>query len=90
MPQPQKYVSKPVVVEAMQLTSQSRPDILRWLGKSNYVERSFDPVNVLIINEHGNVMAELNDWIIKGTRGEFYPCKNSTFQEKYQLAGAAK
>jgi hypothetical protein len=27
------------------------------------------------------------DWIIKGVKGEFYPCKDDIFQTTYELAG---
>lgn len=85
----QKFVSKPVTIEALQLSRENRGEVLRWLGETNYQDRKFDPVNVLILNEHGPVLAEPGDWIIRGTRGEFYPCKDSTFREKYAPVGSS-
>ena len=34
----------------------------------------------------GDHSASANDWIIKGTLGEFYPCKPAAFQNKYEPA----
>lgn len=85
MPQPQRYRSRPVTIEAMQLSTASRKDVIAWVGEANLEDKSWDPVNLHIRNEHGLVVAELGDWIIKGSRGEFYPCKDSTFREKYEL-----
>ena len=30
----------------------------------------------------------VGDWIIKGVKGEFYPCKPDIFAATYELAGA--
>lgn len=82
---PLKYQGKPVVIEAMQLTEVTRNDVIEWVGRHNLENReAWDPNNLHIKNEHGIVTAEPTDWIIKGSRGEFYPCKDSTFTEKYQ------
>ena len=32
----------------------------------------------------GEMKANVGDWIIKGTAGELYPCKDSIFQEIYE------
>jgi hypothetical protein len=46
-------------------------------------------VRCLIISTlEGNMVAEPGWWIIQGTEGEFYPCKDSVFQRKYQKAEA--
>lgn len=86
--QPQKYRSKLVTIEAMQLTRnvKERADIIAWIGEGGIEDKdSFDPVNLHIRNEHGIVVAEPGDWVIKGSRGEFYPCKDYTFVEKYEV-----
>lgn len=80
-----KYRSKPVVIEAMRLSQANREEVLKFLGESNYdATRTWDPVNIMVLNEHGPVLAEVGDWVIKGSRGEFYPCKDSTFRQKYE------
>lgn len=32
----------------------------------------------------GNHRADLGDWIIRGVKGEFYPCKPDIFEETYE------
>jgi hypothetical protein len=85
---PQKYRGKPVLIDAMRLQASTRADIIAWLGDQWLDREQFDPVNLHIKNEHGVVIAEVGDWIIKGSRGEFYPCKHATFNEKYEVANA--
>ena len=79
-----RYRARPVVIEAVQLTRDNVREIKELLGKHNYTEKPWDPVNIYIHNEHGDVVAEPGDWVIKGSRGEFSPCKDVTFREKYE------
>lgn len=83
MKSPAKFQSRIVDIEAMQLTKENRADVLKWIPPEQVITRAWDPVNIHIANEHGAEMAEVGDWIIKGSRGEFYPCKDVTFKEKY-------
>jgi hypothetical protein len=32
----------------------------------------------------GEMSVQINDWIIKGVNGEFYPCKPDIFEETYE------
>lgn len=41
------------------------------------------PAHIRIDTLEGNMVADIGDWIIKGTQGEFYPCKDSVFRTKY-------
>ncbi|ULJ64011.1 hypothetical protein [Wielerella bovis] len=42
---------------------------------------------VAMVYTHEGVMrANLGDWIIKGVKGEFYPCKPDIFAETYDKA----
>jgi hypothetical protein len=34
----------------------------------------------------GSMRAEVGDWIIKGIKGEFYPCKPDIFEATYEPA----
>lgn len=35
----------------------------------------------------GTMLAVPGDWIIKGVKGEFYPCKPDIFAATYEIAG---
>lgn len=78
-----QYRSKRITIEAMQNTKENHDELVKWVGPA-FVERTWDPVSVAMNNEHGVVVCEKNDWVIKGTRGEFYPIKNEAFEEKYE------
>ena len=45
----------------------------------------FDVVNgnIYIDTLEGRMRADVYDYIIKGLRGEFYPCKPDVFRKKY-------
>lgn len=36
----------------------------------------------------GTMRASLDDWIIRGVKGEFYPCKPDVFKDTYEPADA--
>ena len=42
--------------------------------------------NILVIPTlEGNMQAKKGDWIIKGLKGELYPCKPDIFAQTYEL-----
>lgn len=52
-----------------------------------YVKRNGDRV-IGIRTLEGTMHAEIGDWIIKGVKGEFYPCKPDIFEATYEPADA--
>lgn len=84
-----KFKSKPVVIEAIQFTGSSSVDYMvdQWGIKfqramSGHQEEGFLFIDTL----EGTHKANSGDWIIKGTIGEFYPCKPEVFEVKYEPA----
>ena len=90
-----KYRKKPVVVEAMQfrLGVTKRSEILAFCPNAN-VGAPFDIHTgetddldirwVAIDTLEGVMEARDGDWIIKGVKGEFYPCKPDVFEASYE------
>jgi len=77
-----KYRKKPVVIEAVQWTGVWDDDISSFLPAKG---TSFDAEGELHIRTLDGVMAAgVGDWIIKGVKGEFYPCKPDIFAETYE------
>jgi len=77
-----KFRKKPVVIEATQWTGLNTADICCFAGES--IE-SIQPNKEFIIKTlEGNHIAQVNDWIIKGVKGEFYPCKPDIFEQTYE------
>ena len=83
-----KYRKKPVVIEAHQFDGSwtSAQPLLEWIGK-NAVWRAVGEDHQLIIRTfEGEHLALAGDWIIKGVKGEFYPCKPDIFEATYEPA----
>jgi hypothetical protein len=77
-----KYRKKPVVVEAMFFSGTEDSSVIAaWCGGSNVKS----PCEVQIKTLEGEMTALLGDYIIKGIKGEFYPCKPDIFKETYEL-----
>jgi hypothetical protein len=80
-----KYRKKPVVIEAV-----------LWDGKSGTIfplapfENSTEPPEVNIQGQlriatlEGTMYAEIGDYVIKGVKGEIYPCKPDIFAATYE------
>lgn len=81
-----KYRKKPVVIEAIQLTDKSFDEIVSWVGEDNLADGTSPDEGVIeIVTLEGNHLARRNDYIIKGVKGEFYPCKPDIFDQTYEL-----
>lgn len=79
-----KFVSRPVEIEAMRFTGENTDQCLRWITTKTFVAPDEDSKpNICIKTLEGIMAAAPGDWIIKGTEGEFYPCKPSVFERKY-------
>ena len=72
-----KYIKKPIAVEAIQWTGKNQEE-LEAFGCSFY-----DGL-LLIITPEGTMEACIGDWIIKGVKGELYPCKPDVFELTYE------
>jgi hypothetical protein len=91
---PTKWRKKPVVIEARQLVRHEAECIAKWcdgqwLSLYGRGDNGEDISHVLIPTLEGAMRAEIGDWIIKGVKGEFYPCKPDIFAATYEPAGAA-
>ena len=83
-----KYRKKPVVIDAMQYTEDSREQIIEWCDPRHHSMDEegclFETSHLFIKTLEGEMMAKLGDWIIQGIRGEFYPCKPDIFEATYE------
>lgn len=77
-----EYRKKPVVIEAVQWTGENMGDILGFFGGCALREDQDIIINTL----EGEMRARPGDWIIKGVKGEFYPCKPDIFAATYEAA----
>jgi len=89
-----KYRKKPVVIHAWLLED---PDELRSAeahahndGLADFMKdcEEWESSNegVLIHTLEGTMLAQPGDYIIKGVKGEYYPCKPDIFKATYEAA----
>lgn len=75
------FRKKPVVIEAIQF--QGNFDMIeKFVGG----DAEFRDGELLIATLEGPLRASPMDWIIKGVKGEFYPCKPDIFEATYESA----
>ncbi len=82
----QKFRKKPVVIEAVQFTGHNFFEIAHFIGRGDLTHvlelQSTDcPV---IETLEGNMVAQPEDWVVKGIKGEFYPVKPDIFAATYE------
>lgn len=96
-----RFIKKPVVVEAVQLTADNVVelfDMVHCVDSSSihgavigFIRNEMEKYGGLPIptledgKPSANVqhVASIGDWIIKGVKGEFYPCKPDIFAMTY-------
>ncbi len=79
MPQ---FRKKPVVIEARRWTGDNFVELAEFI---TIPHKTFPSDGyVLIPTLEGQMRADLGDWIIKGVKGEFYPCKPDIFDATYE------
>lgn len=87
---PQKYRKLPVVVEAVLFDGSNVDEVVAWVGEDDTrvaTLESIPPVNLIFISTlEGEMEASPGDYVIKGVKGEFYPCKPDIFEATYEAA----
>ncbi len=86
-----KYRKKPVVVEAVQLLPSTVDEIRKlasvkvYLVGPHHPSKQFGELDSATIDTlEGKMVASPGDWIIRGVRGELYPCKPDIFTATYE------
>ena len=93
-----KFRKKPVVIEAFQMTEERRAsnaDWPEWMHQAWQLDReapgSLHPTEegtgdgtLSISTLEGQHLVSWGDWIIRGVKGELYPCKDEIFRLTYE------
>lgn len=91
-----KFRKKPVVIEAWQFMTNNEAgsphmdDLVGWVNGKHGNIAHHDGTSIYIETLEGTHRAEVHDWIIRGVKGEFYPCKPDIFAATYEPAEDAK
>lgn len=75
-----KFRKKPVVIDAVQLTPLNLTEVEEFVGGDLETRNG----EVIIATLEGAMHASIGDFIIKGVKGEFYPCKPDIFEATYE------
>lgn len=84
-----------ILIEAIQATGtpESNREIIDWTRCSDTpasMDRNADDAQQLSISTlEGAHWVSLGDWVIKGVKGEFYPCKPDIFAATYEPVNEA-
>lgn len=85
-----KYRKKPVIIEAEQWDG--NPNLWLDKNKNKLLIEAYETGNMVIPTDgtlriktlEGTHIASIGDYIIKGVKGEFYPCKPDIFEMTYE------
>lgn len=88
-----KFRKKPIVIEAFQMTVERRADNSDWPAWLHEAWNTpmeqpgaFYPLatSLCISTLEGSHVVSVGDWIIRGIKGELYPCKPDIFGATYE------
>ena len=81
-----KYRKKPVEIDAIQWVSDNIEQVYEMLGDNLIIntDEDKDEVKHFINTLEGKMEMSWGDYIIKGVKGEFYPCKPDIFELTYE------
>lgn len=80
-----KYRKKPVVITAIQWTGNNFDEVYKTFSDIADIKSHFRNGSIIIPTLEGNMTAIPSDYIIRGIKGEFYPCKEDVFNKTYEL-----
>lgn len=75
-----KYRKKPVVIDAIQWNGRNEIAVSKFIGGN----LEMGDETLFIQTLEGKMEASVGDYIIKGIKGEFYPCKPDIFEKTYE------
>ena len=82
-----KYRKKPVCIEAIQYLGHNFNLVRQFVGNGFPLHQLGDGV-LGIQTLEGVMSAQIGDWIIRGVKGEHYPCKPDIFEATYEPVAA--
>ena len=93
-----RFTKKPVTIEAIQWTGENLREVITFTDghtdtRSHHAGMAWEAYADLVARDglkiytlEGKMLANVGDWIIRGVKGEFYPCKPDIFEASYSPA----
>lgn len=79
------YTKKPITIEAIQLkrndTENNTDNVLEFCQEEAFLREG----EIYIKTLEGEMRVSADDYVIKGIKGEFYPCKPDIFEASYNV-----
>lgn len=79
-----KFRKKPVVIEAVQYTGTNGEEVQSFVGENIMWNSHAKDAGGYILTLEGEMQFIVTDYIIRGVKGEFYPCKEDIFLATYE------
>ena len=94
-----RYKKKPIIIEAILWTGYNYTESEVFMGESlagglyepaspergnGWTTGPYSNSAKIIATLEGNMLCQPGDYIIKGIKGEFYPCKPDIFEQTYE------
>lgn len=86
---PLRYRKKPIEIDAIQLTQENVAAVEAFINGKAREQMLPGPgrgmhAGVVITTLEGKMLASWGDWVIRGIKGEFYPCRDDIFEATYE------
>lgn len=79
----EQFVKKPIIVEAIQWTGKNEHEVMKFVGSHCCLVNKSNGKALIINTLERDHYASVNDWIVKGVKGEFYPVKPDIMEQTY-------
>lgn len=86
-----RFQKKPIIIDATPVefilaVGRTEPEIMpEWIQQALNGQSLMIYEEVVVVKTlEGNMTGKRGDWLIKGVRGELYPCDGSIFDETYE------
>lgn len=79
-----KYRKKPVIFDVILWDGGNKIEVEKFMGQK--INHAYTPTSVILMipTLEGYMSAYKGDIIIKGVKGEYYPCKPDIFEATYE------
>ena len=96
VPEALRFTKRPVTIEAIQWTGKNLREVITFTDgppdtRSHHAGMAWEAYADLVARDglkiytlEGKMSAAIGDWIIKGVKGEHYPCKPDIFAATYE------
>lgn len=101
LPEARLFTKKPVTIEAIQWTGKNLREVIAFTDgppdtRTTHAGMAWEAYTDLVARDglkiytlEGKMLASPGDWIIRGVKGEMYPCKDDIFEATYSPAALA-